>query len=289
MKRPGGLPAGLAAALLCAALSGCAHVVNYTGPSGPRYAGRHAVPDRDPALRIFTFNVKWGKEIDRVVALVHDTPALRDADLVFLQEMSADGVERIATALGYDYVYYPAVRHPLAHQDFGNAILTRWPILEDRKVILPERHRFRDMQRIAVAATVAIAGVPVRVYCVHLETFTAIEGPQRRHQVEAVLADAAGYPRVIVAGDFNNRNQVGRLLEKAGYTWVTADVRRTLSLWTWDHIFVRGLAPRAPGSVGVVRDTRGASDHRPVWAELAPPQSAASAPAKRERPASAVR
>lgn len=277
------------AALLLGALSGCAHVVNYTGAAGPRYQGRHAVPDPDPVLRVFTFNVKWGKEIDRVIGLVRDTPSLRDADLVFLQEMSADGVERIARALGYDYVYYPAVQHPLAHQDFGNAILTRWPILEDRKIILPERHRFRDMQRIAVAATIAIAGVPVRAYCVHLETFTAIEGPQRRHQAEAVLADAARFERVIVAGDFNNRNQVGRLFGKAGYVWVTEDVRRTLSLWTWDHIFVRGLALRAPGRVGVVRDTRGASDHHPVWAELAPPQSAGRVPAKGDRPASAVR
>jgi endonuclease/exonuclease/phosphatase family metal-dependent hydrolase len=145
------------------------------------------------------------------------------------------------------------------------------------------------MQRIAVAATIAVEGVPVRAYCVHLETAAAIEGPQRRRQAQAVMADAAGHERVIVAGDFNNRNQVGALFEKAGYHWLTEDVRGTISIWTWDHIFVRGLELAAPGRVGVVRDTRGASDHRPVWAELAPPQSAGRAPAKRDRPASAVR
>jgi endonuclease/exonuclease/phosphatase family metal-dependent hydrolase len=203
--------------------------------------------------------------------------------------MSGPGVERLARALGYDYVYYPAVRHPVTGQDFGNAILTRWPVVEDRKIVLPERHRFRKMQRIAVAVTVALAGVPVRAYCVHLETAMAIEGPQRRRQAQAVMEDAAPYARVIVTGDFNNRNQVGRLFEKAGYEWLTEDVRGTLMVWTWDHIFVRGLALRAPGRVGVVRDTRGASDHRPVWAELAPPQSDGRAPAKAERPASAVR
>lgn len=275
--------------MLAAALSGCAHVTNYPGPSGPRYEGRHAVPDPDPVLRVVTFNVKWGREIDRVVRLLDGTPALRDADLLCLQEMSDDGVSRIARALGYDYVYYPAVRHPRNRQDFGNAILTRWPILDDRKIVLPERHRFRDMQRVAVAATITVAGVPVRAYCLHLETAMAIEGPQRRRQAQAVLQDAARHARVIVAGDFNNRNQVGALFEKAGYDWLTEDVRGTFMLWTWDHIFVRGLALRAPGRVGVVRDTRGASDHRPVWAELALPQSDGRAPAKAERPASAVR
>ncbi|HET8644181.1 MAG TPA: endonuclease/exonuclease/phosphatase family protein, partial [Vicinamibacteria bacterium] len=262
--------------------------INYSGV-GPRYEGRHARPDPDPVLRVVTFNVKWGRAVDRLVELLAETPSLRDADLVFLQEMSAPGVEQVARALGYDYVYYPAVHHPVAGQDFGNAILTRWTIVEDRKIVLPERHRFRDMQRIAVAATVDVDGTPVRAYCVHLETPAGIEGPQRRHQVEAVLADAAPYERVLVAGDFNNRNQVGALFEKAGYTWLTENVRRTISLWTWDHIFARGLALRAPGRVGTVRETRGVSDHRPVWAELALDQSARAPGPEAARPASAVR
>jgi endonuclease/exonuclease/phosphatase family metal-dependent hydrolase len=226
------------------------------------------VADPDPALRVVTFNVKWGKAIDTVAELLRTEPALREPDLVFLQEMDSRGVEKLAATLGYDYVYYPAAYHPRAHQDFGNAVLSRWPMVDDRKLVLPELHRFRRMQRIAVAATVLIAGMPVRVYSVHLETMVAIEGPQRRHQLEPILADAARYPRVIVAGDFNNRNQVGRLLTRAGYTWLTEHVGRTEVIWSWDHLFVRGLALAAPGRVGRLRDVRGASDHHPVWAEL---------------------
>jgi endonuclease/exonuclease/phosphatase family metal-dependent hydrolase len=262
-----------AGALAAAALlAGCAHTINYLDPRGPRYEGRHAVPDPDPVLRVVTFNVKWGQKVDRVIDVLRETPALRDPDLLCLQEMDSRGVERLAAALGYDYVYYPAAYHPKAHQDFGNALLSRFPLLEDRKIVLPERNRFRDMQRVALAATVSIAGTPVRFYCLHLDTLSGIEGPQRRHQVEAVLADAAAYPRVIVAGDLNNRNQVGALFTKAGYEWLTRDIGNTILLWSWDHIFTLGLALRAPGSVGAVKETRGASDHRPVWAELAPPQ-----------------
>src|SRR4029453_985716 len=112
--------------------------------------------------------------------------------------MDPRGVERVASALGYNYVYYPAVYHPRAHQDFGNALLTRWPVREDRKIILPERNRFRDMQRVTVAATLDVAGTPVRVYCTHLDTMSGIEGAQRLHQVNTLLADSAPYPRAIV-------------------------------------------------------------------------------------------
>jgi endonuclease/exonuclease/phosphatase family metal-dependent hydrolase len=50
-------------------------------------------------------------------------------------------------------------------------------------------------------------------------------------------------------------------------------------MFSWDHIFVRGLALRAPGRVGVQKETRGASDHHPVWAELRLEAGAAGRPA----------
>jgi endonuclease/exonuclease/phosphatase (EEP) superfamily protein YafD len=43
----------------------------------------------------------------------------------------------------------------------------------------------------------------------------------------------------------------------------------------WDHIFARGLATDA---AGVVKDVRGASDHRPVWAGLAMTQAPVAGP-----------
>lgn len=265
------LRVGAAVALpvaLLAVLAGCAPTLNYTSPAGPRYEGHHARPDTDPSFRVVTFNVKWGRRVDRVAKLFRDTPALRDADFVCLQEMDERGVDHLARLLGYDYVYYPAVRHPVADQNFGNAVLSRWPIVEDRKIVLPERNRFRDMLRIAVGATLGTGETSIRAYCVHLETAAGIEGPQRRRQVQALLADARAYERVVVAGDLNNRNQVGPLFEKAGYAWLTKNVGRTMALWSWDHIFTRGLATSGPGRVGTVRDVRGASDHRPVWAEI---------------------
>ena len=108
--------------------------------------------------------------------------------MLALQEMDAPGAERLARALGYDYVYYPAAYHPTAGKDFGNAILVRGRIVADHKLLLPHPSRSRGLQRIAVAADVEVASRRLRVYSVHLETPAEIWPWQRREQVQAILS-----------------------------------------------------------------------------------------------------
>ena len=178
------------------------------------------------------------------------------------------GTELIARTLSLDYVYYPATLHPVARRNFGNAILSRWPLEDDVKIILPHRGRMRKSERIAVGATMRIPGrEPVRVYSVHLETPVSISGRSRRDQAAAILADTARYPRVIVAGDFNSRG-VLEVFARQGFRWLTRRVGRTISRFSWDHVAVKGLQLRDCASVGAVSNARGISDHRPVWADL---------------------
>lgn len=265
-KRPWSLAHAAAIVLVASAASSCAPALNYLDPNAPRYAGRFAVPDDDPAFRVVTFNVKFAREVDRAARLLREHEELRGADLIALQEMDAEGTERIARALSMDYVYYPAIRHPGIDRDLGNAILSRWPLTDDRKLVLPYHSRYRDMQRIAVSATAATPLGPVRVYSVHLETIGGIAAVNRQRQAAAVIKDAARYPRVIVAGDFNSR-AVGDVFEWYGFRWVTRDLGSTISFFAWDHVFVRGLDV-VRKKAGIVRDNQGASDHLPVWAVL---------------------
>ena len=94
------------------------------------------------------------RNIDGAIALLSRTPELRDADVVLLQEMDSSGTERIANALGMWHVYYPAIYHRRTRRDFGNAVLSRFPIVEDRKIILPHASRYARTHRIATAATI---------------------------------------------------------------------------------------------------------------------------------------
>ena len=259
----------LAVALLAAA--GCSNALNYADPSGPRYVGHFAGIDADPALRIVTFNIKFSREIDRAIELFQKNHDLQNPDIIALQEMNNAGVDRIARALGMSYVYYPAAFHPQGSGDFGNALLVKGTIESDHKLILPHTSRLRHMMREAVAADVMVDGIRLRAYSVHLETPFQISASDRRDQVRAIVQDAAEYRGpVVIAGDFNSRDIVGDGFGAAGFQWVTRDAGHTISFFSWDHVFVRGLALKAPPRKGIVLNNNGASDHLPVWAEMQP-------------------
>jgi endonuclease/exonuclease/phosphatase family metal-dependent hydrolase len=263
-----------AAGLLVLALfatGACSNALNYADPAGPRYEGRFAGADADPALRIVTFNIKFSREIDRAIELFQKNHDLQNPDIIALQEMNNAGVDRIARALGMSYVYYPAAFHPQGSGDFGNALLIKGTIESDHKLILPHTSRIRHMLREAVVADVVVDGIRLRAYSVHLETPFQISASDRRDQARAILQDAARYPGpVVIAGDFNSRDVVGDVFGGAGFQWVTRDAGHTISFFSWDHVFVRGLTLKAPPRKGIVLNNNGASDHLPVWAELLP-------------------
>jgi endonuclease/exonuclease/phosphatase family metal-dependent hydrolase len=251
----------------------CAPTVNLTRLDGPRFDGHYAsAPDTvSPGtgpIRVVTFNIKLSRQIDRAIEVLKREP-LRSADIFALEEMDDAGVERIARSLGLDYVYFPSAVHPSNHRYFGPAVLSRWPIERGWKLVLPHAGAQRHQRRTATGAVVLVRGTPVRVYAVHLELQTRVSREERRDQAEAILSDAAGSPDpVVIAGDFNSHD-IGWYLEKQGYRWPTERVGRTTALFSFDHIFARGLAPPAEAAAaGVVRDKLGASDHHPVWADL---------------------
>jgi endonuclease/exonuclease/phosphatase family metal-dependent hydrolase len=258
----------LAAVGIVALLGACATARNYPDPTGPRFHGEFAGQAAVPTIKVVTLNVKYSRRIATVVQLLREVEALRNADVVALQEMDDAGTEAIARALALNYVYYPGALHPKTGKNFGNALLTRWPIEADAKLVLPHPGKFRKMIRIAVAATIRIRDVPVRCYSLHLETPVAVNADERRDQTQAVIQDAEPFPRVIVAGDFNNTRVVAEAFQKDGYGWATRDVGRTISRFAWDHVFVRGLRLRDFASAAVVAESRGVSDHHPVWVEL---------------------
>ena len=243
----------------------CANVVNYTDPAGPRFADQ-AQPAAEPsALKVVTFNIRYAREIDSAIAVLMQDPALHDADVIALQEMDEDGVRRIAGALGMSYVYYPAVHHPVDKKDFGPALLARWPIEDDRKVILPHLSLSRHAQRVAVTGRVNIGGEMVQLYAVHLANSLEVSYAGQKDQLDALLndADSVGLP-VIIAGDFNSYEVAGEALSR-GYSWPTSGVVASHHGLRLDHVLYRGLGT-APDSADVVHDVRGASDHHPVWA-----------------------
>ena len=276
-------------AAFAASLVACAPTVNLLNPTSPKFEGEYALSAAHPSesdatrisdttrIKVVSFNIKLADRIGPAIDVLRDE-ALRDADVISLQEMDETGVERIARALKLNYIYYPGAIHPTRERYFGPAILTRWPITDTRKLILPHEGWGRRQRRDVTAATIAVRGSCLRVYAVHLETQLKATSKQREDQVDVVLADAATTEcPVVVAGDFNSKG-IGRYLERKGFSWPTEHVGRTITVFSWDHIFARGLQLPDSAAAGKVLEVHGASDHRPVWASLIltePPTSTA--------------
>lgn len=254
--------------------SACSMAENYPDPAGPRFAGDHrrgpAVPG--PRLRVVTYNLAFGEALDTALAALH-TPALADPDVLLLQEMDADGVDRLARELGHAYVYFPASVQRDG-DDFGTAVLSRFALTDDRKVVLPYRDPYNDRLRAATLARLDVGGVPLSVASVHNGTLTVgLEARLRQAEVTLDALDAWEGP-ALVGGDFNTSDpksltQTVGLLESRGWTWASAaagpTVDSVLGEVALDHVFTRGLGPASDAAVFAGPS---GSDHQPMRVDL---------------------
>ena len=255
--------------LLTVAATACRTGLNYPAADGPRYIGARATAeasnDSSQLVRVVSFNIKYSMQVDSAISVLTHEGDLRNADVILLQEMDEAGTKQIADTLGMSFVYYPATYHLKHKKHFGNAVLSRWPILQDEKLVLPHIARFTRTQRIATAATLRVRGDLVRVYSAHLGTLADIGPGARRDQLRAILTDAENYSHVIVGGDLNNKG-VGTVARELGYAWPTERGPHTVIVGRFDHIFFKGMSSPDSDASGTITNVRRASDHRPVWA-----------------------
>ena len=191
--------------LLSICLTGCAVVHNYDDPEGPRYEGQYsstgAVSARE--LTVATFNIQFANNVSKAIEEIEGEPALADAEVFLLQEMDNAGTDAIASHFGFDYVYYPGSK--ARGKEFGNAVLSRWPIVatETRRLpSLPDTEEFR----VALKAEVDGPRGRFEIYTTHLN-WRFDQSHVRQLQVRALAEFVAenqsrAYP-AIVCGDFN--------------------------------------------------------------------------------------
>ncbi|MDH3724352.1 MAG: endonuclease, partial [Thermoleophilia bacterium] len=94
------------------------------------YVAEHArgAPEFDGRLRVVSWNIRFGEEIEAALGVLHSSDAVKGSDLLLLQEMDEEGVDAIARSLGHNYVYGAATVHSRTGKNFGNAVLSPWPL-----------------------------------------------------------------------------------------------------------------------------------------------------------------
>ena len=242
-------------AILLLVCLGCRPGLNYRDAASPRYSGAARVidpPSRSHTLRIVSFNIAYAKEARRAAGVLSTAAALRDADIILLQEITAPATKFLADSLHMRYVYYPAIYNRIKRRDIGNAMLSRWPIADDAKLILPNRSRYAGTQRIATAATVKVAARSIRVYSTHFGTPADLGWQGRVAQLRGILDNASSYPLVVIGGDMNSKD-IGRIARESGYTWPTDTIPKSSDFGRLDHFFVRGLTMLSSAGAGFER------------------------------------
>lgn len=223
-------------------------------------------------LRVASYNIRKSKGLDqrrdprRILAVLNgldaDIVALQEADFRLRDRPSALCSELIRTETDFDVV--PTAKNDVSLGWHGNAILIRKDIARGpvTRIDLPGLEP-RGAVQLDLTAT---AGV--RIVATHL-------GLTRRHrlrQLDAIAAAVGDEDNAVILGDFNEWS-VDKGLEPLAKNYTVHAPGRTYHaarpIAALDRIAV--TAGLAVGDAGVVQDklTRRASDHLPIWADLA--------------------
>ncbi|MGH9036944.1 MAG: endonuclease/exonuclease/phosphatase family protein [Acidimicrobiia bacterium] len=238
-----------------------------TGPVGAQATGA--------TLKVLTWNIHSGNP-DRLAEVIEasgaDVVALQEVDVYKQRSGCRHQAFDIAEHLGMDARLGANIRSGeecgAGRQAlYGDALLSRHPILEWRHVLLPNHG---GEQRGLVEAVLDVDGQRVRVVSTHLEYGSASE---RRAQAEAVVEHLKGSAEpVVVMGDLNGEPDDSGLAplrdaftdawtaagDGDGFTNPSSNPRRRI-----DYVFVAGPSP---AHAAVLNST--ASDHLAVRADL---------------------
>jgi endonuclease/exonuclease/phosphatase family metal-dependent hydrolase len=224
-----------------------------------------------------TYNIRSGRGVDGRLNLerIAKVIAAENPDVVALQEVDVrrrrtrhqDQALELAEQLGYHGAFVAA--QSWAQGEYGNALLSRYPLADCRRVTLPKPARLPVETRCLMQCRIQWPKGEVQVWNTHLGLLAA----ERRTQVQLVLQHLSenGHAPLILCGDFNARPRAKELLGLFEHL-TRVNSQRTfpgfLPVVHLDHVFhtpqlqvVSCFVPKSPLA-------KRASDHLPIVVDL---------------------
>jgi len=230
-------------------------------------------PDLNPwPLTIATYNIHGAVGTDGRFAPARIARVLKEtaADVVALQEVPLGGgrapnvLEYLQSETGYRSAAGATITEPGRH--FGNAVLSRYPMLEVRSIDLS----FRAFEpRGALDADLDCHGHPLRVVATHL----GLNPGERPHQIARLLeCFDTEQMAVVLLGDINEWFMWGRSLRLLKSHFQKAPSPATFpSRWpllALDRIWIRPRQRLVQVKVHASSLAKVASDHLPLVAHV---------------------
>ena len=248
---------------------------------------------KSSALRVLSYNIHHGRGVDNKLSLERIAAVIRqaDADVVALQEVDQGcgrsdrklQVQELEKLTGYYGVFGKAI--DFDGGEYGQAVLSRWPIKQSTVHRLPNEQQpngsMRE-QRIVLEAIVPSEAGTIRFLGTHLDHSKEDLREQQATAVDRLL-DAVSFAdtksiATVLAGDFNDvpksrtlgcfekRWQVEPRIENRNLATYPSESPRTRI----DYVAVDQAGRLVLDSLKVVSEPL-ASDHRPVVGELVIP------------------
>jgi endonuclease/exonuclease/phosphatase family metal-dependent hydrolase len=224
---------------------------------------------------VASYNIHRCKGVDgrRDPKRIAEVIQSQGAQVIALQEVDSwpgAGAEPVQMEFLADMVGLHAISGPtIERQDghYGNALLTRLPILDVRKLDLTV---YRREPRGALDVRLDAGGATLRVIATHLGLLPS----ERRYQVQRILETVEGDDRTVTVllGDINEWFVAARALRWLHARFGQGAGARTYPSWLpmlkLDRIWVRPTGALDGFRVHVTPMTRRASDHLPVTASV---------------------
>lgn len=210
-----------------------------------------------------------GRILDVIAELAPDVIALQEVDRRFGERRSTLAPDAIVRRTGLSVVPLATHGHGLGWH--GNALLVRAPlrVLARRRLALPHFE-----PRGAVSAVIETGGIRLRLVSMHLSLFARY----RRRQVAQVLGEIDAEPEplpVLLMGDLNEWYGASRSLRLLGQRFRLVATGRSFPapapIGQLDRIFASPEIAVRDAGIHASPTARIASDHLPVWADIALP------------------
>jgi len=231
-------------------------------------------------VRVLTYNIHHAEGVDKVLDLERIARVIRSAepDLVALQEVdrkatrtkSIDQPAELSRLTGLAVVFGPNI--PLQGGDYGNAVLSRWPVSRSENHRLPNVDAGEQRGVLEVHVTPPGFAESIVLWATHFDHRG--NDAERRASAAAIEALVAGRPAMpaLLAGDLNDV-PASPTLTALGTHWTRSNPTVLLTSPASkpsrqiDYVLVRP-ASRWRAVETHVLDEAVASDHRPVLAVL---------------------
>lgn len=221
-------------------------------------------------LKFMTFNIRHALGLDGRIDLerVIATIAESQADVVALQEVDrfmsrsghVDQAAELARTLQMEWRYAASLRH--GRSEYGNAILSRYRVMDDEVIFLPGEKERRSLLKVKLNTDIGILWV--------MTTHLGVTERDRIRQFPLLTAQLKKVDtQAILMGDFNMESDHSLMKDIVRLGWQEVElgsscVGTVIGGVTIDHIFTLDVG----SACKAYTIATAASDHCPVVVEI---------------------